>query len=171
MLPSWTNPLLVRMTILVTGCLVIVGGVWLVSSLMGQSQENPAPIAKEKNGSVESQQYRLQKEKLLAAQNAVKAAAEAKAAKEESKGEAAPVKETKLVTLAEAINYFEKTGKGEVIKAEKTGDGSSIQFALEVLAEGGARGRYTVSAAGKTVQVADSTPTSTEKKGKKKGRR
>jgi hypothetical protein len=74
-------------------------------------------------------------------------------------------KESRVISLSDAIGLMEKSGRGEVVKGEKTGDGMDTQFSLVVLNKE-TKSQYSVNATG-TVIIETATPRSTPGKGKK----
>ena len=53
-----------------------------------------------------------------------------------------------MITLHEAVDLIEKSNKGEVVRVEKTGEGSAAQYDVDVLGKNGARNLLRVSANG-----------------------
>ncbi len=142
MFPSWSRKLIIRGTILASVCLVILGGVWAVNGGFRQEQP-PTDSPPKSNAEAEPNQP----------------------AKETAAAEPA---EPRTISLCEAINLLEKAGKGEVVKAEKTGEGTSAQFNLEVLGKDKARTAFNVNATGKVI-VENTQPARGSSTGKKTG--
>jgi hypothetical protein len=160
-----------RAAVLVSASLALLGGAWIVRESFGGNPEQPlhetVAVAPENNV-------------IPAAPEA--AAAQINAAPKPAAGQ--PVKlepvvalvkpaDNRIISLGEAIGLFEKMGKGEVVKAEKMGEGKSSHFILDVIAKG-ARSRYDVNANGKTIieTAAPASPTASTKgkKGMREGR-
>ncbi|HZZ80018.1 MAG TPA: hypothetical protein VFE62_15975, partial [Gemmataceae bacterium] len=71
-------------------------------------------------------------------------------AKTPDKSSATKAEPTKLLTLYEAVGLFEKTGKGEVVSAERLGNGEKSTFNLDVLGANGKQ-RFNINATGKVI--------------------
>ena len=145
MVPAWTQKMLIRGAILASACLVLVGGIWLVSALLGQNAQGgklPNPVAK----SADLDVGKLKKEDAKPVAKLVPG--EANLPKEPASSSS---KDAGPITLVDAINVLEKAGKGTVVKAEKRGEGGNASFDLETVAAGGSRTKYNINATGKVI--------------------
>ena len=144
MFPAWSRPVLVRVAMLASVSLAILGGLWLVSGSLGQDPQAPQgqvadPPSKPNVAAVDPSK---------AGQPALSTPKEAALPKAKAASER---KEARPISLTDAIGLVEKNGKGEVVKAEKIGAGANAQFNLEVLNPKGARIRFSMNATGKVL--------------------
>ena len=145
-----------RAAILAVTCAGAVWGVWLVSETWGQAAT--------------SEQSQFDGDASVTDQN--KPADDGKS--QQNSRPANPtvalptvVKEPKLISLAEAIALLETSGRGEVIKGEKTGGGMDTQYMLLVLNKE-AKSHFIVNANGKVI-VETAAPTTGKKTDTKPG--
>ena len=79
---------------------------------------------------------------------------------------------SQLITLREAVDLIEKSNKGEVVRVEKTGEGSAAQYDVDVLGKNGVRNLLRVSANGLVILETKAPPrNSLATKGKRSGSR
>jgi hypothetical protein len=84
-------------------------------------------------------------------------------------GQSPNAKDIKVITLHEAVSFVERAGKGDVLKAERSGSGAVTQFDVEVAGEKDKTRRFVVNATGKAI-VEALEPVQKKGKGKKGGR-
>jgi hypothetical protein len=174
MFPAWAKPALVRVGILCVVIAVLLVGVKIVSSKMGQASEparqqvssdpekaplvaavDPVVPAKQevKASQPEARQdvSTVQPETKQEPKLPAKAGPEVGAKKEEPKAIPQPAPaENKLISLMEAITLGERAGKGEAVLAEKIGSGDKAAFNVDVVANG-TKSRFNINATGKVI--------------------
>jgi hypothetical protein len=84
-------------------------------------------------------------------------------------GQTPNAKDIKVIDLHEAVSLVERAGKGEVLKAERSGTGAVTQFDVEVAGDKDKPRRFVVNATGKAI-VEAFEPVQKKGKGKKGGR-
>jgi hypothetical protein len=156
MFPAWIKPALVRGGILALACIALIVGVVFVSGNIHRPLPAPPQVAAESNDAGAP-----------AAIVPVTASDPGTPVKQEGKATEPDTREPKLISLYEAVGLFEKTGKGEVVSAEKVGDGDKAIFNLDVVGAKGGKTRFHVNATGRVIVEVPPPPV---KKGNKKGR-
>jgi len=159
MFPSWSRQLIVRGVILASVCLMIMGGVWAVNGGLRQDQDGSR-----KSGSSDPTPNAN-----VADANPSKPATEAAPGVSKPADKVAASGEGKSISLIEAISLVEKTGKGLVVKAERIGEGTSVQFNVDVLGTDRTQTHFNVNATGKV--IVENTQSVKNSTGKKSGER